>query len=93
MDLSLFETIVNMSDEFTVHINLNEVDQVLTFTLGRTVTLEWVKNQMRSSFSVMGGTLSSGRDPNCIQVVSSLTAGSVYYFLGFQQPVPSACKY
>ena len=58
MDLSLFETIVNMSDEFTVHINLNEVDQVLTFTLGRTVTLEWVKNQMRSTFSVMGGTLS-----------------------------------
>ncbi len=86
-----------MSGEFTVHIILNEVDQVLTFTLGRTVTVESVKGEVRSTFSVVGGTLSSSRDPKRIQVVSSLTAGSTCYFVGFQlaQPAvpPLAGKY
>ncbi len=86
-----------MSGEFTVHIILNGVDQVLTFTLGGAVTLEWVENKVRTTFCVVGGTLSYGQDPHRIQVVSSLTADGEYYFLQFQQAAqpgpPSAGKY
>ncbi len=79
-----------MSGEFTVHIILNGVYLVLTFTLGGAVTLEWVENTVRTTFSVVGGTLSYGQNPHRIQVVSSLAAGGEYYFLQFQQAAPPA---
>lgn len=87
-----------MSGQITVHIDLNGVDIVMTVTLEATVTLEWMESKIRTTFGVVNGTLSSGQDPNRIEVVTSLRAGGEYYFLAFQvakpvPPPPPAGKY
>jgi hypothetical protein len=74
-----------MSDErFTVSILLNGVSQQMKFRIQEGVTVEWVKNEMRSTFDVVNGTLSYS--PDELNVAASLTAGGAYHFVGFQVP-------
>ncbi len=83
-----------MSDKITVHINLNGVAKKMAIPLTREVTVNWVKDEVRTTWKVSGGCLSSREDE--IEVVPSLAAGVHYYFLEFEvaQPVPQpAGKY
>ncbi len=77
-----------MTDEITIHINLHGEDKEMTIPFLEGDTGEWAKNEVRSTFGVINGTLSSRQDR--IAAVRTLSAGSVYYFLGFKdaQPVP-----
>ena len=77
-----------MTDKITIHINLNEKDEEITIPLLEGDSVEWAKNEVRTGWNVTGGFLSSRQDR--IEAVRTLSAGSVYYFLGFQvaQPVP-----
>ena len=71
-----------MSNQITVRILLNGEPGEMGIPLLESVTVDWVENKVRSTFGVVHGTLSSSQDK--IQVVFSLAAGEVYYFLGFQ---------
>jgi hypothetical protein len=74
-----------MSDErITVSILLNGASQQVKFRIQEGVTVEWVKNEVRSGCNVTGGFLSNS--PDEIDPVVSLTAGGAYYFVGFQVP-------
>ncbi len=68
--------------EIEVRIFLNgEWASPLIFTLEEGVTVDTVKKDMRETYGVINGVLSSRKDR--IQVVNSLTAGDKYYFLEF----------
>ena len=69
---------------FTVSILLNGECTSIKFRIQEGVTVESVKNEVRSGCNVTGGFLSSS--PHEIEVVASLTAGDVYHFVGFQVP-------
>ena len=69
---------------FTVSILLNGEYTAVKFRIQEGVTVESVKNEVRSTFGVVNGTLSYSADE--IEVVASLTAGDVYHFVGFQVP-------
>ena len=73
-------------ERFTVSILLNGEYTAVKFRIqeGVTYTVESVKNEVRSTFGVVNGTLSYS--PHEIEVVVSLTAGDVYHFVGFQVP-------
>jgi hypothetical protein len=73
-------------ERFTVSILLNGEYKRIKFRIqeGVTYTVESVKNEVRSTFGVVNGTLSYS--PHEIDVVVSLTAGDVYHFIGFQVP-------
>jgi hypothetical protein len=72
-----------MSDErITVSILLNGASQQIKFRIQEGVTVEWVKNEVRSGCSVTGGFLSYS--PDELDVVASLTASGTYHFVGFQ---------
>ena len=74
-----------MSDErITVSILLNGASQQMKFRIQEEVTLDWVKNEVRSTYGVVNGTLSYV--PDELDVVVSLTAGGAYHFVGFQVP-------
>jgi hypothetical protein len=78
-----------MSDRITVQILLHGEPREMTIPLQEGVTAEWVENKVRSTFGVINGTLSSYQD--IIEVVLSLVAGSVYYFVQYR--ATPACKY
>lgn len=71
-----------MSNNITIHILRNGESRQMEILLQEGDTVEWVESRVRSTFNVVGGTLSSRQDR--IVVVRSLTAGGVYYFLEAQ---------
>ncbi len=77
-----------MSDNITVHINLNGVAKTMDIPLTRAVTVNWVKDEVRTCWKVSGGSLSSREDK--LELALSLNSGAHYYFLEFEvaQPVP-----
>ena len=66
--------------EFSVPIGSESV----IFPLTDRTTIDYVRNELRSTFGVVNGTLSSRADR--IEVVSTLNAGRVYYFIKFSYP-------
>ena len=64
-----------MSD-IKVHIKLNGVEETLTIPFEEDLPLHWVKDEARTTFGVVNGTLSSRE--NEIRAVRTVTAGSTY---------------
>ncbi len=71
-------------ETFTVHIIVNGIPKSYEFTLSPEITIENVKNEMRSTFNVTNGTLSSRNDR--LLSVNRFVAGGVYYFIEFYYP-------
>lgn len=61
---------------FTVEITLNGITDSFQFSIASTRTIEDVKNEIRGTYNVTGGTLSSRNDQ--IVIVDGFVAGGVY---------------
>ncbi len=71
----------NGVETFIVQIIINGFPKSYEFALEPEITIETVKNEMRSTFNVTNGTLSSCNDR--LVYVSRFVAGGVYYFIEF----------
>lgn len=68
-------------ESFSVEIILNGKTESFEFPISPTPTIDYVKKEMRETYNVIGGTLSSRNDRNF--AVNGFVAGRVYYFIKF----------
>jgi hypothetical protein len=76
-------------ETFFVEISLNG-NTALPYEFSITTTIEYVKKEMRETFNVNGGTVSSRNDRHTL--VNTFCAGETYYFIMFT-PVPLQGKF
>lgn len=69
---------------FTVVISINGDTKQVVFPLVSTIDVEGVKREMRSTYNVAGGTLSSRSHE--VVVAYTLILGGVYFFIAFTPP-------